>query len=151
MTLTFDLVTLTLPHLKHCINMNTMYKVDEDTIICSWFIAQTIFSYSCIYDLDLWPCDLDLRSTWLSHWYQCYCQVPSRSKHPSGIYRRKHSMLTYTHTHRQTDTGAYRVALQLRLDATKKTEWEQELKVNNSDWDDKENKAPISYKVWSGW
>ena len=106
-TLTFHLMTLTLCHFQHCININTMYNFHEDTIIRSWFIAQTIFSYNCVYDLDLWPCDLDLKLTWLSHWYQCYGQVPSRSKHPFGIYRRKHSMLTYIHTHTHTHTDGH--------------------------------------------
>ena len=35
LTLTFDLVTLTFRQLQRCINMNTLFKADEDPIICS--------------------------------------------------------------------------------------------------------------------
>ena len=40
MTLTFDLVTLTLGQLQHLIDINPMYDFDEDPIIRSWFIGE---------------------------------------------------------------------------------------------------------------
>ena len=72
LTLTFDLLTLTLCHLQRFIYMYPMHKFDEDPIIRLWFIAQTFFSHNFIFDHDLWPCDLDLRSTSKSHKYQSY-------------------------------------------------------------------------------
>ena len=79
LTLTFDLVTLTLGQLLHLIDINHVCKYHLYLIISSWYIVKTSFSQNCIFDLDLWPCDLDLRSTLTSHWYQSYVQVSSIS------------------------------------------------------------------------
>ena len=109
LTLTFDLVTLTLGQLQHLIDINPMYDFDQDPFICSWYIVKTSFLQNRIYDLDLWPCDLDLRSTLTSHWYQPYVWFWWRSNHSFMIYRRKtldadtHTYIhTYTHTHIHT-------------------------------------------------
>ena len=45
-------------------------KFHQDPSIRSWVIVKTIFSHKCLYDLDLWPCDLDLESTSTSYQYQ---------------------------------------------------------------------------------
>ena len=37
LTLTFDLVTLTLGQLQYLININPMYDFDQDPIIRSWY------------------------------------------------------------------------------------------------------------------
>ena len=66
-------------------------------MIYSWFD----FLHTYIYDLDLWPCDLDLWSTSTSHLYQSYVWMSSRSNHPFMICRPKHSMLTNTHIRTQ--------------------------------------------------
>ena len=42
LTLTFDLVTLTLGQLQHLININPMYDFDQDPVIRSWFIEKNI-------------------------------------------------------------------------------------------------------------
>ena len=86
LTLTFDLVTLTLGQLLHLIDINHMCKYHLYLIIGSWYIVKTRFSQNCIFDLDLWPCDLDLRSTLTSHWYQSYVQVSSISNHWFMVY-----------------------------------------------------------------
>ena len=41
----WDLVTLTLLNLKHFIDINPMYKFDEDPVFGSCFIAKTIFTW----------------------------------------------------------------------------------------------------------
>ena len=81
LTLTFDLVTLTLGQLLHLIDINHVCKYHLYLIIGSWYIVKIRFSQNCIFDLDLWPCDLDLRSTLKSYWYQSYVQVSSISGH----------------------------------------------------------------------
>ena len=79
LTLTFDPVTLTLGQLQHLIYINHVCKYHLYLIIGSWYIVKTRFSQNCIFDLDLWPCDLDLRSTLKSYWYQSYVWVSSKS------------------------------------------------------------------------
>ena len=90
LTLTFDLVTLTFGQHQHLINTYHMYKYHSYPIIGSWYIVKTSFSQNCIFDLDLWPCDLDLRSTLTSHWYQSYLQVSSISNHWFMVYSQIH-------------------------------------------------------------
>ena len=63
-----------------------MCKYHLYLIIGSWYKVKTRFSQNCIFDLDLWPCDLDLRSTLTSHWYQSYVQVSSISNHWFMVY-----------------------------------------------------------------
>ena len=88
LTLTFDLVTLTFGQHQHLINTYHVYKHHWYPIIGSWYIVKTSFSQNCIFDLDLWPCDLDLRSTLTSHWYQPYVGFGWRSNHLLLIYSR---------------------------------------------------------------
>ena len=72
LTLTFDLVTLTLGQLSLLININQAYEFHQDLIFCSCFIGKPNFLHNCVFDLDLWPCDLDLVSTFGSHQYLSY-------------------------------------------------------------------------------
>ena len=53
------------------IDINHMYEYHPDTITRLWFIAKLYFC-NCIFNLDLWPWDLDPRSTLLSYKYQSY-------------------------------------------------------------------------------
>ena len=48
-TLTFDLVTLTLGHLYRLINMNNICEYHQDLSIRSWFIAETRILHKHIY------------------------------------------------------------------------------------------------------
>ena len=96
LTWTFDLVTLILGQLQHLVDINYMFKYHRYPIIGSWYIVETSFLQNCIFDLDLWPCDLDLRSTLTSHWYQPYVWFWWRSNHWFMIYRRT-SIFTNLH------------------------------------------------------
>ena len=60
LTLTFDPMTLTLP------NLST--KFETDPTHHSWSTAKTIFSENRVFDLDLWPYDLDLIPNCSPYW-----------------------------------------------------------------------------------
>ena len=53
LTLTFDLVTLTLCQLFLLININHRYKFHQDMITRSCCVCKPILSHNCIFNLDL--------------------------------------------------------------------------------------------------
>ena len=83
-----------------------MSKYHQYSTVGSWYKVERSFLQTCIFDLDLWPCDLDLWSNLTSRWYQPYVHFWSRSNHSFMIYRRK-TLDADTHTHTSTYTDTY--------------------------------------------
>ena len=81
LTLTFDLVTLTLGQLLHLIDINHVCKYHLYLIISQNKFFTKLHMRP--WPLTLWPCDL---VTLTSHWYQSFVQVSSISNHWFMIY-----------------------------------------------------------------
>ena len=82
------------------IDINHMYKYDQNPITRSWFIVKTHFRIITYWTLTF---DLDLGSAFLSHKYQSYLYVPLRLNYLFMFYSQNN----------HKDTNAYRIALQL--------------------------------------
>ena len=106
LTLTFDLLTLTLGYLQRFVDINPMSSLMmiKSSVRDLWLQH---FLYNCIFDFDLWPLTLTLCHLQRS---QPSVKVWSRSNNLFMIYRRKiiyADMQTDRHTYIWMDTCAY--------------------------------------------
>ena len=101
-----------------------MSIINIQSLVHDILSKQVFFLQNRIFDLDIWPCHLDLRSTLTSHWYQPMYDFDQDPIIRSWFIGKKHSMRTHTHTYiptyPPTDTSGYRVALQFYWTQLKK-------------------------------